>query len=292
MKQRAYTFLKDLYCRILDDEIFALGAQLTYYLILSIFPFLIFLLTIVSYTSITSDVALDQLKYFLPPYAYSIIVDITKQAVSERSLKLLSFGMITTIWAASNGLEALIRGLNKAYGRKDDRPYWKIRLLSILYTVALALILLFSLIMLVFGGIITQNLFRYLGSSDMFILIWDIGRYIFPLISMILIFILIYFYSPNKQKIRLTNVIPGSVFTSLGWVTISYVFSIYISRFAVYSKMYGSIGGIIALLIWLYWCSILVLIGGEINASLHFVKEGKYHPKSKLKFKNILFGEG
>lgn len=279
MKNNKYlNFIKELYCRVLDDEIDALAAQLTYYLLLSIFPFLIFLITLISYTPMTSEQALFSLSEYLPKDVYKIVIDTIYQTLKSRSGALLSIGMIATLWTASNGLSALMRGINKAYDQKESRPYWKVKYISLIFTIGLALVLLFSLFLVIFGEVIANNIFSYFGVPDVFRKIWTALRFFLPIITSIIVFIILYYFTPNR-RISIKSVIPGSLFSSLGWILISLPFSVYVNNFSNFSRMYGSLGGIIVLLVWLYWCSIIILIGGEINAILHFGQYKKCPPK-------------
>ena len=121
---KGYEMLKDFYQRFQEHEVPALGAQLTYYLILAFFPFLIFLLTLLSYTPITSEEALNNLSRFLPADAYKVVIEVLRQTLSSSRQTLLSLGALFTIWASSNGINAVIRGINKAYDESETRPFW------------------------------------------------------------------------------------------------------------------------------------------------------------------------
>ncbi|MDQ2085137.1 YihY/virulence factor BrkB family protein [Herbivorax sp. ANBcel31] len=263
---------KRIYFRFKDDNITAFASQLTYSFILSFFPFLIFLLTLLSYTPIKSKRVLDFLSATLPEASFDIVLNTINQIIASRSGALLSIGMITTIWMASNGMNAAIKGLNKAFDQKESRPFWKVRGISIIATLILALTVLFSFVLLVFGEIIGENLFQFLGFSHLFVTVWNFARYIITFFSMIFAFSLLYRFIPNNPP-NFKKVIPGAIFTTLGWIIVSFFFSIYINNFNNYSNMYGGIGGIIILLIWLYWISVIILLGGELNASLIILRK-------------------
>jgi len=269
-------FIKSLYKHVVDDEVTALSAQLTYYLLLSFFPFLIFLITIVSYTPLAHEDILINLSTVLPNQTYNTVINIVNEIFSSRSSSVVSFGMIGTLWAASNGMKAIIRGINKAYNEEETRSYFIVRGIGVLFTIALVFGIIFSFITIVFGGILSQKLFEFLGISLDFQMLWQNLRYILSLVSLVFIFAFIYKYSPNC-KITLKSVLPGAIFTTFGWIVISTLFSYYINNFDTFSKTYGSIGGIIALLIWLYISSIIILLGGEINALLS-KKKNICHP--------------
>lgn len=268
-------FIKQLYVRFQEDEVSALGAQMTYYLILAFFPFLIFLLTIISYTSVTSEIILNNLRPILANNSFEMVEDFVNETLRAGNKTLLSFGMIGTLWAASTGVMAIIRGLNKAYDVAENRPFWKARILSILFTLALGVVILLSFVLLIFGKGIGEQIFIFLHFPDHFDTIWNFIKYSIPLATMLVVFIFIYKVTPNKS-LSIREVISGAVFSTLGWIITSILFAFYVNNWGNYTKMYGSIGGIIVLLIWMYISSIIILLGGEINATLSSLREGKH----------------
>lgn len=264
--------VKLLYKKFLEDEITALGAQITYYLILSFFPFLIFFVTLISYTHIESASSLAVLGPFLPESVYMLIQDVVSNLIDSRDSAFISFGMLATIWSASTGALAFVHGINKAYNIKETRPFWKTRLVAILFVFGLAVVIIFSFILIIFGRLIMSFIFNKLGVDYSSFNFWNSLRYIVIFITMTIIFLLFYYYSPNC-KVRLADAFPGAIFSTIGWIVISIAFSFYVNNFGSFSKTYGSIGAIIALLVWLYWSSIIVLTGGELNAVLTSVNE-------------------
>ncbi len=274
------THFKELYCRFQDDEIQALGAQITYYLILAFFPFLIVLLTVLSYTRLTTTNILYSLSRILPTDTFEIINEFALHTISSRSKTLLSFGTIATIWAATNGITALIRGINKAYDEEERRSFLKIQGISILFMLALILAVLFSLVMLIFGELIGRYVFDFFGFSSLFIEFWDKIRFIIPIGLLLIVFAFLYKYAPSI-KIPVKEVWPGALFSTAGWLLTSLGFSYYVNNFGNYANTYGSIGGVIVLLVWLYWSSVIFLVGGELNATLAFDKQGRKKPRCK-----------
>lgn len=271
---RGYQVITDFYLRFQEHEVPALGAQLTYYLLLAFFPFLIFILTLLSYTPITSEQALYDLSRLLPAEAFKVVKEVVRQTLSSSRQTLLSLGALFTIWASSNGINAVIHGINKAYDEKETRPFWKVRGMAIIFTIGLALVIILAFVLLVLGKQLGQALFAYAGDSALFMKSWQLYRFSIPLLVMLVVFIFFYRYAPNK-KIGLRETIPGAVFSSLGWIVTSWVFSFYVNQFGNFTRTYGSIGGIIILLLWLYLSSMVILIGGEINATLSFNKKSR-----------------
>lgn len=264
-------FLRQLLYRMEDDSVTAIGAQLSYYIILSIFPFLIFLLNILSFTPIAREDVLHSIITILPLDTQKIISTLLIETINTSSEALLSIGAISGIWAASKGIMALIRVLNKAYDVDETRSYLELRILAIFFTLALLVLLTIVLLTLVFGEVLANRLFDFLGITENFIIFWQYFRVIISLCFMIFIFSLLYRFSPsirNSEKISFRHSLPGAVFTSIGWIFTSAIFSYYVNNFGNYSKTYGSLGGVMVLLIWLYMSSIIIIMGGEVNATL------------------------
>jgi len=181
--------VKRLYCRFYDDDLPALGAQLTYYLVLAFFPFLIFVLTLIGYTPLTGDAILEYLSMLLPSSVYDLAGDIITRTVGVRNGTLLSFGMAFSLWAASTGVIALVKGINKAYDIKETRPFWKTRAISILFTLALTLVILLSLFMLVFGEVLWEHIVLKLGIFRIFKPSWDVVRFTTTFVVLVLVFV-------------------------------------------------------------------------------------------------------
>ena len=267
-------FFNQLLYRIREDNVTAIGAQLSYYLVLSIFPFIIFFLNILSYTPIAREDVLHSIIILMPLDTQRIVSSLLIETINTSNAPLLSVSAITGIWAASKGIMALIRVLNKAYDVEETRPYLELRLLAIVFTLALLALLTIVLLTLVFGEVLGNKLFDFLGITQNFLLFWQYFRIIISLLFMILIFTLMYRYIPsirNGRRINFKHAVPGAVFTTLGWIVTSSIFSYYVNNFGNYSKTYGSLGGIVILLIWLYLSSIIIILGGEINATIRAI---------------------
>ncbi|GAA0179359.1 YihY/virulence factor BrkB family protein [Clostridium sediminicola] len=259
------TFLKQLVRKLDNDDILALSSQLAYGLLLSFFPFLIFLLTILGYIPLDSSEVLHGLKAILPQNAYELITTTIVEIFDSKNGDLLSFSLIITIWTASTGLGAVRRGLNKAYNVDEKRSFIEVKLASIISTFGLSFMIIFAFFLLVIGNIIGLKLTLWLRLSVRFNLFWNLMRYFLALVSMILIFAVIYKVTPTT-KLDFEDVFPGAVFATLGWLISSLFFSYYVDNFSNYSRIYGGIATVVVLMIWLYISSLVILIGGEINS--------------------------
>lgn len=263
--------LKNIFFRINDDDILALAAQLAYSLVLAFFPFLIFLLTLVGYSNVQAEDVIIGLSKILPREAFSLVEKTIIDLTVNKSMGLLSFGLLITLWTASSGFSAIIKGLNKAYDEKEKRSFLKVSILCFFFALAVALIILLAVVLFVFGEVNGKILSNGFGVKNFFI-IWNALRYILALVIMTCIFMLLYKYTPSR-RLGLKEVFPGSIFTTVAFIITSLLFSFYVNNFGNYSKLYGSIGAVIMLMTWVYLLSLILLLGGELNASIIYEKK-------------------
>ncbi|WP_335871029.1 YihY/virulence factor BrkB family protein [Bacillus sp. 2205SS5-2] len=259
------SFLKELGESVKNSELTGFAAQLAYFFLLSLFPLLIFFVTLLSYLPFTEEDILSVIHDFAPGDTMNLIRSTLNEVMSKRNTGLLSFGLLATIWSASRGLHALIKSLNRAYDVEEERPFFIQIGVSILLTLALIFVFFIVLLLPVFGEQIGLYISSKLGFSNLFAVIWESIRWALTPFLLFIIFVVIYFLAPNK-KISCTSAFPGAIFAAVGWVVVSFGFSYYVSNFGNYSATYGSIGGIIVLMVWLYLSGIIILIGGEVNA--------------------------
>lgn len=264
--------IKKLYERFNDDEVPALASQLAYSLITSFFPFLIFLMAVVGFSSLKSTDVLQQLNNVLPESAYKLVSKTIKNLIEAKQTNLLSFGFIFTIWSAASGLQAIINGLNKAYDEKETRSFIKIAIISILFTFILIMLIILLISFLVFGQIIGKEVTEWYGYPEIVLTLWNIVRYMIIIATLLILLSLMYRYMPCK-KLSLKETLPGACFSTVAWIIASMAFAFYVNNFGNYSVAYGSVGAIFILLTWLYLISIIIIIGGELNATLALDKE-------------------
>ncbi|WP_051623605.1 YihY/virulence factor BrkB family protein [Clostridium hydrogeniformans] len=253
--------------KLFKDDIFALASQLAYSLIVAFFPFLIFLMTLIGYLNLSPKAVLTTLEALLPTMAYDLIEETVRGILMNQNGNILSISLIITIWTAASGFRAIIVGLNKAYDTEESRGIISTFILSIIFTLAISLIIIAALVLLVFGKVLEKYLFRITGYDLLFLQIWQFLRYGVIVFIMIFVFILMYVFTPCKRQ-KWINVLPGAVFTTVGWIITSLGFSYYVNNFANYSRIYGSIGAVVILMTWLYLSSLIILLGGEVNAFL------------------------
>ena len=268
-----------LIAKIENDDVFALASQLAYYLVLSFFPFMLFLMTLVGFSDLSSSEILEGLSVILPKRILELTQSTIKEVSDNQYTGLLGLSILLMIWTASSAFKAVIKSVNKAYNFKEDRSFIKISIISMLGILALALIIILALTMLVFGNVIGE----YIKNANQFykiiLIIWNIFRYSFIFIIMIFIFVTIYRLAPAK-KLTWKEVIPGSIFSTIGWIIVSFVFSFYIDNFNNYSRFYGSLGAVFILMTWLFLISMIIILGVEINFVTSEVKN-KTHIRLK-----------
>mgnify|MGYP001191490074 FL=1 len=260
-------FSKELLKRFKEDEISSLAAELAYFFLLSLFPFLIFLMTLLAYLPLSADVVLDFVAQYAPGNTMKLIEGNVKHIIENQNMTLLSFGIIGTIWSASNGINAIVRAFNKAYQVEESRHFLIARLMSILLTFAMMLVILIALLLPVFGKEIGLFIFRAFGFTNVFLTIWNTIRWLLSAVILCIVFTGLYYIAPNK-RMKISEAYPGALFATVGWIVVSLLFSYYVGNFGNFSVTYGSLGGVIILLIWFYLSAVIIILGGEINAIL------------------------
>lgn len=273
---KTWTLLMNLYNRFKEDELSRLSAELAYYFLLSLFPFLIFLITLLAYLPLSEADVLATITQYAPKESMVLIETTLNQILSKQNGGLLSFGIIATLWSASNGINAIVRALNRAYDVEENRSFLVARGMAVVLTIAMVFVILIALLLPVFGKQIGLFISAIYGLSDEFLSIWNAIRWLLSGLILFIVFSALYFIAPNK-RLQIKYVLPGSLFATVGWIIVSLAFSFYVSNFSNYSGTYGSLGGIIILMIWFYISGMIIVLGGEINGLLHKRKENSIY---------------
>jgi membrane protein len=256
-----------------DDDMNTYAAALTYRFLLALFPFIIFLLTLLQAFNLERFFTwlLDQARTALAADAYSQIEQIIQQIRGGASGGLLSFGLIAALWAASSGVRSTMHALNVAYDVKEERSLWKKYVMSLVFTVGLAAMLIAAVALMLLGPQSAEWLAGQIGLGDVVVTLWNWLRIPAAIVLMMLVVALIYYFFPNvDQPFKIVS--PGSVLAVLAWLIATVVFSIYVSNFGNYNATYGSIGGIIALMFYFFISALTLLLGAEVNAVLYKAK--------------------
>lgn len=259
-----------LWHETLQDELLGRAAQLSYYILLALFPALIFLTALMGVFSVQNYMPelMSYLRQVLPNDALSMVERFLKQVAEGSGINILSLGGVGAIWASSSGVTAMIDALNVVYGIKtDSRPFWRVRVTAILLTIGLAGFVILSLTLVLYGPRLSIWIADVVGMGWVFVAAWNLLQW--PVVAAIMLVVVgvIYYVCPDiRQNWRWVS--PGSVFAVAMWFVVSLGFKLYVDNFGDYNKVYGSIAGVIVLMLWLYWSGMVLLVGGEINSEI------------------------
>jgi membrane protein len=260
------------------------SAALAYYFVLSIFPGLIFLSAVLGFIPLPGlfGRVLILMARLLPTDSMELVYSVLGDVLSSHHAAWLSVGMLGTVWLASSAFDAMIEALDIAYDVKDDRPFWKTRLLAIGLAAIIGGLLMTALGVLMVGPRFGEWLATRLDLSVVFVVIWPFLRWTIAIAFTILAVEVLYFLAPNVKQ-RFWTTLPGAVLSVTVWNALSYLLGIYFHHFADFSRTYGTLGGLIAFMIWLYWTSFVLLVGAELNAELaKESKKGSVQPKGVI----------
>lgn len=263
---------KRVWQQVNEDDVFGRAAQLSYYFLLSLFPLLIFLMTVFGFfADAGSDLRQSLLNYLgqvMPSSATELVQKTIKEVSEQAGGAKLSFGVLAALWAASNGMGAISETLNIAYNVKETRPWWKVRLITVGLTIAIALLIISALALLLYGHRIADAIATSYGLSDVFTITWKIAQWPIVLLFILLSFNLIYFFGPDVKDQSWRWVTPGAAIGVVLWLLVSFIFKLYLSYSNSYSATYGSLGALIVMMLWFYLTGAAILIGGEINSEI------------------------
>jgi membrane protein len=255
--------------RIQDDDVFGRAAQLSYYFLLALFPLLLFLVSLLGFFAQAGSELRNRLINYLAAIMPGAAVTLVHTTLDEVSASAgggkLSLGLLAALWAASNGMGAISQTLNAAYNVKETRTWWRVRLISVLLTISLAVLIVSALIIILYGETIGDAVASRFGFSNVFRTIWRILQWPIALAFVLVTFNLIYNYAPNIRRSQRRFLTPGAFVGVVLWLLVSFGFRIYLHYFNSYSVTYGSLGALIILMLWFYFTGVAILIGGEIN---------------------------
>lgn len=251
--------------KINDDHVAAFSAQAAFFIIISFFPFIMLLLSIIQFFPVGESSMLRIFTEIFPKAIHSLIISIITEIYdSAASTTIISVTVITTLWSAGKGFLAIMRGLNSVYEIKETRNGLLLRAIAALYTLIFAIMVLITMTLFVFGNRlyfwIEQKLPVFVDTALVIISL----RTIVGLFVLILFFLFIYTVIPNR-KVKLMSQLPGAMLCSGGWMGFSYAFSFYIDNFSNYASTYGSLTAVVLFMLWLYFCMYILFLGAEFN---------------------------
>ncbi len=269
-----YTVASFFFQEIGKDELINKASSLAYNFMLAIFPAIIFIFTLIPYIPIDhfQDQLMNLIALVLPVEAYDAVKTTLLDIVSNQNSKLLSFGFVFALIFATNGVHTLMQAFNKSSLITETRPWLKQRLVAMYLTLLISFALIFGLIIMTIGEYIYEFLKTELRFKDAFWLyILNLGRWFMLILIYFVTISLLYRYGPaNAKKWKFFSA--GSWMATVLAVLTFWGFSYYINNFGNYNKLYGSIGTLIVLMIWLYLNSLIILVGFELNASIDLSK--------------------
>ena len=266
--------LKEIYQKILnmtadvtEDHVGAYAAQSAYFFMLCMIPIILLLITMVQYTPVTKADVMTAVIQVFPTSVDSMITSIVNQLYNQSS-GIIPITVVVALWSAGKGVLAMTSGLNCVYKCNETRNYIFLRIRATIYTVMFILVIIFLLVLSVFGN--TLNIFIAAhvpilkNLADILIAMRTI---ITPIVLMIFC-LLIYKFLPNRKD-KLRKQLPGAVFAAIGWMIVSWIFSVYVDIFKGFSDMYGSLTTIVLIMLWMYFCMYCILLGGELNMMMY-----------------------
>lgn len=268
---------KRVYRKVIEDHCPAHAAAIAYYFLLAVFPFILFLTTVIGHLPIPHllEFVLRRAARMLPEQIFDLLQDSIRSIFSPKKHALLPLGLLLALWGSSNAVVCFMDAMNNMFRVKETRSFLRVRLTAILLVIGLSGLFLLSLVLLMFGRKIGHVIADTANLGDIFIIIWKVM--LVPVIMFLLTLAVAtaYYYTPDvKQKQKWIT--PGSVFAVLGWICSSLCFSYYVNNFSSYDRTNGTLGAVIILLLWLYISGLVILVGAAINSVLRQnSKEGK-----------------
>jgi membrane protein len=280
--RRAWRFLRTLSREFSENALTDVAAQLAYWSELALVPLLMFILSLIGFLPLQNlaDAALHMLYRILPPAAAQVIDGVMKEIVGKQRGWVLVFSLAVALWSAAGGTSALTTALNRAYSVRETRPWWRVKLNAVLFTLSAVLLGMIAVVGLVVGPEMVHAVWAHFGLGGAFDQLWGWLRWPVVCAAMMLLLANCYYFLPNVTTRRWRFISPGAVTAVVLWVGASLGFRLYVSHFNSYAKTYGALGAIIILLTWIYLSSLMVILGGQVNAILdRQVKKLKHHVK-------------
>jgi membrane protein len=258
---------KRAFRQFVADDCMGLAQQVAYSSLLAFFPAVVLLVGLLDLIG-----AYDQLQDFLNPVAPQAVTDLIEQlqedASAGGSVVAVVVGAFGAVWAASGAMGSVVKAVNRAYDRMETRPWWRVRLISIVLVAAFGLVTAGMLLMIVFGGKLGEAIAAQANLGGAFEWVWNVLRWPLAFVAVLLLFALAYYLAPNKEPRDWKWLTPGSLLGGAMWIALSGLFGLYTAFTESYSATYGALAGGIILLLWLNYTAWALLFGAELNAEL------------------------
>lgn len=260
---------------IIQNDFYGMAAEMGFMLVVGIFPFMLFLMAIFGWLGTRSylDSLLRVLSNIMPNQAMNLLKSVLEETMIFNHGTLIAIvGIITTIVLSTNGVAVILKGLNRAYKVEETRSFIYTRILSFLMVFVNVLVLFLTINIIIFGKVIIMFFVEHFGMSTKMAVTILTLRWPVSFLALYVMAFLMYYVLPDlkgKEKFKRKSALPGTVFFTTFWLLGSWGFSVYVNNLSTYNLVYGTIGAFFILMIWLYYTSILLLVGGEINSQVY-----------------------
>ncbi|HUS82423.1 MAG TPA: YihY/virulence factor BrkB family protein [Dehalococcoidia bacterium] len=264
---------KQLVKEVGEDDVGSLAAALAYRFFLALFPFFIFIAALAGFVTHLLDIQdptdriISTIGDTLPSDVTSVLRTQLESVINSRNAALLSVGLLGTLWAASSGLNSIMKAMNHAYDVNETRPIWERYLLAIGLTLFAGVLIVASFLLLIVWQTSGTKIADKIGLGGVAAGLFPLMRW--PVSVLLILFAtgILYRLAPNT-RLTLRRILPGAVLFTTVWLVATYVFGVYVAHFASYNSTYGALGGVVVLLVWFYLTAFILLVGGELNAVL------------------------
>lgn len=254
---------------VVDDDVLGLAAQLSYYFFLALFPAILFGLALASFFplgTLTDDVV-RVLGPVVSPEVLKLIQEQMKRLADAESGGLLTFGVLAALWSSSAAMVSIVGALNRAYDIEESRPWWKVRLVAMGLTIGLAVFVLAALTLVLAGPSIADWLDQRLHMGGTLRWTWLILQWPVAIALVAMALGLVFYFGPDAEQ-DWVWITPGALIGAVLWLLVSLATKVYVANFTDYNAAYGSVGGVMVVLLWLYVSAIAVLVAAELNAEI------------------------
>jgi len=273
--KRFWLFLIRLQREMAYDDCMGMAAQISFYTMLGLFPFLIFLLSLLGTFPLGEALKpemLEALREQMPRESAEYVANIVLELLPEYSQGLLSIGLLASLWGASMAVGALITTINRAYNIRPRRNMVTQKIMSIVLVLLLSGMWLMSMTIILVGPGITQSMFEFMGIASETNTFWTSIRLPMAFMLNLTALAILYYFAPEARQ-RFMSIMPGAITATILWLLASSAFRIFLRNFGTYSKTYGSLAGLVILMMWLWISGLVFLLGAEINSLMKRIED-------------------
>ena len=270
-----YALVMDFIKKCNDDHVAAFGSMSAFFMLLSLFPFLIFFLTLTKIAPFSKDDIINVLTQVISFERKSLIRAIVNEIYRKTGASVFTLSVIAALWSSSRGVYSIVIGLNSVYDIDENRNYIVLRIFSIFYTIVFAILIIAMLLLWVFGNVLYNYICGRFPAFEALAGYFIHKRTMFTIVILTLLFMIVYRFVPNRKTVSFGRQLPGALVAAVGWIAVSAGCSFYIGNFNNFSYIYGSLSGMMILLLWLHFCMSMVFYGAEVNYFLENKKN--YH---------------